>query len=72
MYVLPEAEAEGGRRTPVATGYRPQFCISTADVVGDVDLGEGGIALPGDTVEMTAEGGRAAGAARSGARLRDP
>jgi elongation factor Tu len=57
VYVLPAAE--GGRRTPVATGYRPQFYIRTADVVGDVDLGEGGIALPGDTVEMTVELGRA-------------
>ncbi|WP_329321059.1 elongation factor Tu [Streptomyces sp. NBC_01262] len=57
VYVLPAAE--GGRRTPVATGYRPQFYIRTADVVGDVDLGEDGIALPGDTVEMTVELGRA-------------
>jgi elongation factor Tu len=56
VYIVPAAE--GGRRTPVATGYRPQFYIRTADVVGDVDLGEGGMALPGDTVEMTVELGR--------------
>ncbi|MDX6352778.1 MAG: elongation factor Tu [Streptomyces sp.] len=56
VYVLPTAE--GGRRTPVASGYRPQFYIRTADVVGDVDLGEAGIALPGETVEMTVELGR--------------
>ncbi|MFJ5773754.1 elongation factor Tu [Streptomyces sp. NPDC093094] len=49
---------EGGRTTPVATGYRPQFHIRTADVVGDVDLGEAGVARPGDTVEMTVELGR--------------
>src|ERR671930_200970 len=37
VYVL--SAREGGRTTPVATGYRPQFYIRTADVVGDVDLG---------------------------------
>ncbi|MDJ0346869.1 elongation factor Tu [Streptomyces sp. H10-C2] len=56
VYVVPSAE--GGRRTPVSTGYRPQFYIRTADVVGDVDLGAAGVALPGDTAEMTVELGR--------------
>jgi elongation factor Tu len=56
VYVL--SAREGGRTTPVATGYRPQFYIRTADVVGDVDLGETGIARPGDTVSMTVELGR--------------
>jgi elongation factor Tu len=45
--------AEGGRRTGIATGYRPQFYIRTADVVGDIGLGERGRALPGETVTMT-------------------
>ncbi|MFH8616297.1 elongation factor Tu [Streptomyces sp. NPDC017979] len=49
---------EGGRTTPVATGYRPQFYIRTADVVGDVDLGALAVARPGDTVTMTVELGR--------------
>ncbi|MBT2370040.1 elongation factor Tu [Streptomyces sp. ISL-10] len=49
---------EGGRSTPVTTGYRPQFHIRTADVVGSVDLGESGVARPGDTVTMTVELGR--------------
>ncbi|KAA0942425.1 elongation factor Tu [Streptomyces apricus] len=49
---------EGGRTTPVATGYRPQFHIRTADVVGGVDLGERALARPGDTVTMTVELGR--------------
>ncbi|MEU8651816.1 elongation factor Tu [Streptomyces sp. NPDC048737] len=49
---------EGGRSTPVATGYRPQFHIRTADVVGDVDLAEVAVARPGDTVVMTVELGR--------------
>ncbi|MEV6316319.1 elongation factor Tu [Streptomyces sp. NPDC051776] len=56
VYVL--SAAEGGRSTPVATGYRPQFYIRTADVVGDVDLGEAAVVRPGDTVTMTVELGR--------------
>ncbi|MFJ8493233.1 elongation factor Tu [Streptomyces sp. NPDC094038] len=56
VYVL--SGREGGRTTPVSTGYRPQFYIRTADVVGDVDLGETAVARPGDTVEMTVELGR--------------
>ncbi|PKV84475.1 elongation factor Tu [Streptomyces sp. TLI_146] len=56
VYVL--SAREGGRTTPVATGYRPQFYIRTADVVGDVDLGEAAVARPGDTVTMTVELGR--------------
>ena len=56
VYVLPAER--GGRRTPIGTGYRPQFYIRTADVVGDVDLGTAGVARPGDTVEMTVELGR--------------
>ncbi|MEU3661208.1 elongation factor Tu [Streptomyces sp. NPDC032940] len=56
VYVL--SAREGGRTTPVATGYRPQFYLRTADVVGDVDLGETAVARPGDTVTMTVELGR--------------
>ncbi|OLZ72209.1 translation elongation factor Tu [Streptomyces sp. IMTB 2501] len=56
VYVL--SAREGGRTTPVATGYRPQFYIRTADVVGDVDLGSVGVARPGETVEMSVELGR--------------
>ncbi|MFF0225183.1 elongation factor Tu [Streptomyces sp. NPDC004629] len=57
VYVL--SAREGGRTTPVSTGYRPQFYIRTADVVGDVDLGAAAVARPGDTVTMTVELGRA-------------
>ncbi|MFD8299798.1 elongation factor Tu [Streptomyces bauhiniae] len=53
VYVL--AGGEGGRSKPLSTGYRPQFYLRTADVAGDVDLGEAGIARPGETVEMTVE-----------------
>ncbi|MET7850780.1 elongation factor Tu [Streptomyces avermitilis] len=56
VYVL--STREGGRTTPVSTGYRPQFYIRTADVVGDVDLGETAVARPGDTVTMTVSLGR--------------
>lgn len=56
VYVL--SAREGGRSTPVATGYRPQFYIRTADVVGEVDLGAAAVARPGDTVTMTVELGR--------------
>ncbi|MFI8193666.1 elongation factor Tu [Streptomyces sp. NPDC085946] len=57
VYVL--SAREGGRTTPVATGYRPQFYLRTADVVGSVDLGGTAVARPGDTVAMTVELGRA-------------
>ncbi|MFJ9619743.1 elongation factor Tu [Streptomyces noursei] len=57
MYVL--SSEEGGRRTPLSTGYRPQFYIRTADVVGAVDLGERAVARPGETVTVTVELGRA-------------
>nr|WP_107912146.1 elongation factor Tu [Streptomyces chartreusis] len=56
VYVL--SAREGGRTTPVVTGYRPQFYIRTADVVGDIDLGEVRVARPGETVAMTVELGR--------------
>ncbi|MEU6680059.1 elongation factor Tu [Streptomyces sp. NPDC046925] len=56
VYVL--STKEGGRSTPIATGYRPQFYLRTADVVGDVDLGAAAVARPGDTVTMTVELGR--------------
>ncbi|MET8753625.1 elongation factor Tu [Streptomyces sp. NPDC004667] len=56
VYVL--SAREGGRSTAIASGYRPQFYIRTADVVGDVDLGTAGVVRPGETVTMTVELGR--------------
>ncbi|MFD9378976.1 elongation factor Tu [Streptomyces sp. NPDC059999] len=56
VYVL--SAREGGRTTAIASGYRPQFYIRTADVVGDVDLGEAAVVRPGETVTMTVELGR--------------
>ena len=56
VYLL--TAAEGGRSTPVATGYRPQFYLRTADVPGRIDLGEESLALPGETVTVTVELGK--------------
>jgi elongation factor Tu len=51
VYLL--AAAEGGRRTGVRTGYRPQFFVRTTDVVGVLDLGPGGTAEPGQLITAT-------------------
>ena len=52
------SEREGGRRTPIATGYRPQFFVRTTSVSGEVDLGLPGTAAPGDLLELTVTLGR--------------
>jgi len=52
------SEREGGRRTPIATGYRPQFFVRTTSVSGEVDLGRLGTADPGDLLELTVTLGR--------------
>ena len=58
VYLL--SAAEGGRRTQVHTGYRPQFFFRTTDVVGVLDLGQAGSghASPGVTVTVTVELGQ--------------
>jgi elongation factor Tu len=56
VYLLPAAE--GGRRTGVRTGYRPQFFVRTSDVVGVLDLGPACLAAPGDRVSVTVELGQ--------------
>jgi elongation factor Tu len=54
--------AEGGRRTPVRSGYSPQFYVRTTDVSGGLNLGgtagdAGAVspaeAVPGETVQVT-------------------
>ncbi|MEV5241751.1 GTP-binding protein [Streptomyces cinnamoneus] len=45
--------AEGGRRTPVRTGFRAQFHLRTADATGEIDLGLRGTAGPGADVVLT-------------------
>jgi elongation factor Tu len=49
--------AEGGRRTGIRSGYRPQFYLRTTDVAGQLQLTEA-TAQPGDTVEVTVELGK--------------
>ncbi|WP_433331418.1 elongation factor Tu [Spirillospora sp. CA-294931] len=50
---------EGGRSRPFFHGYRPQFHFRTTDVVGTVDLGgDGRMALPGDSLELSVELGK--------------
>ena len=56
VYLL--AAAEGGRRTEVRTGYRPQFFVRTTDVVGVLDLGPDGTAAPGELITATIELGQ--------------
>ena len=43
--------AEGGRHTPFAADYRPQFYFHTTDVSGGMDLGDRDLVLPGDTLD---------------------
>ncbi|TDW89085.1 elongation factor Tu [Kribbella sp. VKM Ac-2566] len=47
--------AEGGRHTPFAADYRPQFYFRTTDVSGGIDLGEIALVMPGDTIELGVE-----------------
>ncbi|MEV1242904.1 elongation factor Tu [Nonomuraea sp. NPDC049750] len=48
---------EGGRRRPIASGYRPQFYLRTTDVPGQLLLDDP--AQPGDTIEVRVELGKA-------------
>jgi elongation factor Tu len=47
--------AEGGRHTPFAADYRPQFFFRTTNVSGGIDLGDIALVLPGDTIELGVE-----------------
>ena len=49
MYAL--TSAEGGRHTPFAADYRPQFYFHTTDVSGGMDLGGLDLVMPGDTLD---------------------
>ncbi|HAH60998.1 MAG TPA: elongation factor Tu [Treponema sp.] len=54
IYVL--TEAEGGRKKPFFTGYRPQFYFRTTDITGTIEL-EPGVQMvkPGDNVKILGE-----------------
>ena len=52
--VLLLKKEEGGRHTPIFTGYRPQVFIGTTDVTGDLSLAEGmEMVMPGDNASVT-------------------
>lgn len=53
VYVL--TKDEGGRHTPFADGYSPQFFFRTQDVTGKVSLGPDKAVIPGDTVVLEVE-----------------
>ena len=51
IYIL--SKEEGGRHSPIFSGYKPQFYIRTTDVTGDITLPEGmEMAMPGDTITI--------------------
>jgi elongation factor Tu len=52
--VLLLKKEEGGRHTPIFSGYRPQVFIRTTDVTGDITLAEGmEMVMPGDNATVT-------------------
>ena len=54
VYVL--GKDEGGRHTPIFTGYKPQFYFRTTDVTGELKLPEGvEMVMPGDNAKITVE-----------------
>jgi len=49
VYIL--KKEEGGRHTPFAKGYKPQFYFRTTDVTGEVELPDGKeMVMPGDQI----------------------
>jgi len=52
VYIL--TKDEGGRHTPIMTGYKPQFYIRTTDVTGELSLPKDvEMAMPGDTIKAS-------------------
>ncbi len=50
IFVL--TKEEGGRHTPFASGYEPQFFFGVTDVTGIIRLAEGDVVAPGDRAEI--------------------
>jgi elongation factor Tu len=44
---------EGGRHTPFATGYMPQFYFGATDVTGTLVVGDEGVVKPGDRAKVS-------------------
>ncbi|MGF7151661.1 elongation factor Tu [Sphingomonas zeicaulis] len=59
LFVL--AKEEGGRHTPFASGYRPQFFFGAADVTGVIRVDGGDAVAPGDRAEIGFELNRPVG-----------
>jgi elongation factor Tu len=59
LYVL--TAAEGGRHTPFATGYTPQFFFGATDVTGSVTVPDDGVVEPGARALVRFELGRPTG-----------
>lgn len=58
VYLL--TENEGGRKSPIRSGYKPQFFIRTGDVTGTMMLESGvEMAMGGDNIRTTVTLGRA-------------
>ncbi len=54
IYVL--GKDEGGRHTPIFSGYKPQFYFRTTDVTGELKLPEGvEMIMPGDNAKIAVE-----------------
>jgi elongation factor Tu len=51
IFVL--TKEEGGRHTPFAGGYQPQFFFGVTDVTGIIHLADDGIVSPGDQAEVS-------------------
>jgi len=51
-YIL--SKDEGGRHTPIFSGYKPQFFIRTTDVTGEMKLADGvEMIMPGDNANVS-------------------
>lgn len=53
VYLL--RKEEGGRHSPIFTGYRPQFYFRTADITGTVELTGEDMLCPGDNAKIVVE-----------------
>jgi elongation factor Tu len=54
VYVL--TDAEGGRRTPFVSNYKPQFFFRTADITGSIKLpADKEMVMPGDNATFNVE-----------------
>lgn len=59
VFVL--SKEEGGRHTPFASGYRPQFFFGVTNVTGVIHTNDGAVVEPGSQVEVGFELSRAVG-----------